>query len=187
MVVRLGGFHLLMSYLGSMGHIMTGSGLGTLWETVYAKGSVVHMLSGHAFSRSLRAHILTSAALISVLMVTPGSSDSIDKDLLESIYRCILNQEQSAAELIESQCIEDLFQVISQLLDQAANDNRTGKLWVQYIRQVNLIRHFIRAERTGDWELHLYCVRQMIPHFHAAGQFPYAKAARLYHYKKWKH
>jgi len=42
-VVRLGGFHLLMSYLGSIGQIMSGSGLAELWERVYAKGSVVHM------------------------------------------------------------------------------------------------------------------------------------------------
>lgn len=31
-IVRLGGFHLLMSYLGSIGQIMTGSGLAELWE-----------------------------------------------------------------------------------------------------------------------------------------------------------
>jgi len=28
--------------------------------------------------------------------------------------------------------------------------------------------------------LHLWCVRQMIPHFHAAGHLHYAKSARLY-------
>lgn len=45
---------------------MTGSGLAELWETVYAKGTVIHMISGHAFSRALRAHIVTSTALIGV-------------------------------------------------------------------------------------------------------------------------
>lgn len=52
-IVRLGGFHLLMSYLGSIGYIMNGSGLEQLWEMVYAKGSVVHVLTGHAFSRTV--------------------------------------------------------------------------------------------------------------------------------------
>ena len=72
-IIRLGGFHLLMSYIGSIGHIMDGSGLAELWETVYAKGSVIHMQSGHAFSHALRAHILTAAALIGMLMATPGT------------------------------------------------------------------------------------------------------------------
>jgi len=48
-----------MSDLGSIGQIMTGSGLAELWERVYAKGSVVHMLTGHAFSHALRANMLT--------------------------------------------------------------------------------------------------------------------------------
>ena len=57
-VVRLGGFHMLMSYLDSIGHIMNGRDLVDLWERVYAKGSVVHTLTGHAFSRAVRAHII---------------------------------------------------------------------------------------------------------------------------------
>ena len=67
-VVRLGGFHMLMSHLGSIGHIMNGSGLADLWERVYANGSVVHMLTGHAFSRAVSAHILTLPALLHVLL-----------------------------------------------------------------------------------------------------------------------
>ena len=39
---------------------------------------------------------------------------------------------------------------------------------------------FIRAERTGDWALHLDSVREMLPTFHAAGHLPYAKSAQLY-------
>ncbi len=50
-IARLGGFHLLMSYMGSVGFIMAGSGLGTLWGTVYAPESVIHMLTGHAYAR----------------------------------------------------------------------------------------------------------------------------------------
>ena len=72
---------------------MDGSGLSELWETVYAKGSVIHMQSGHAFSRSLRAHMLTAAALVGVLMGTPGTIDRIDKDHIENLFEninCIL-------------------------------------------------------------------------------------------------
>lgn len=147
-IVRLGGFHLLMSYLGSIGQIMAGSGLAELWEQVYAKGSIVHMLTGHAFSRALRAHIITSSALIGVLMGSPGTLDNIDKDQLENLYRSLLNQEQKANNVAEEECLKHLSQIISQVLDQAALESRTGKLWVQYIRQVFLMQHFIRVERT---------------------------------------
>lgn len=55
-VIRLGGFHLQMSFLGAIGHIMSGSGLQELLECVYASNAVVHMLSGKAVSRAVRGH-----------------------------------------------------------------------------------------------------------------------------------
>ena len=33
-VIRLGGFHLLLSFMGSIGAILTGSGLEAMWEAV---------------------------------------------------------------------------------------------------------------------------------------------------------
>ena len=102
-------------------------------ERVYAKGSVLHMLSGHAFSRALRAHILTSAALIGVLMDTSNTLDKINEDLLENLYKALLNHERNATDVAEEECVKQLSHVISQLLDRAASESRTGKLWVQYI------------------------------------------------------
>ena len=57
-----------MSFLGYIGHIMSGSGLEDLWEQVYTKNSIICMLSGHAFSRAVRAHIFTLLGLLSVLL-----------------------------------------------------------------------------------------------------------------------
>jgi hypothetical protein len=62
-VIRLGGFHTQMSFLGSIGHLMDGSGLQELLEVVYASNTVGHMLSGKAVSRAVRGHLLVDAAL----------------------------------------------------------------------------------------------------------------------------
>ena len=43
--VRLGGFHQLMSFLGSIGFMMEGSGIYQALEVVYAPVSVGHMLT----------------------------------------------------------------------------------------------------------------------------------------------
>jgi len=45
---------------------------------------------------------------------------------------------------------------------------------------VRILLLFIRAERSGDWELHLYCITKMIPVLHAGGHTAYAKSSRLY-------
>lgn len=80
----------------------------------------------------------------------------------------------------EDETLLNFQQFITFHLDRAATHSRTGKLWVQYINQALLMLNFIKAERTGNWNLHLHCVREMIPHFHAAGHLQYAKSARLY-------
>lgn len=66
-VLRLGGFHIMMSFLGSIGHLMADSGLQELLELIYAKNAVVHMLSGKAVARAIRGHFLVDSALIAML------------------------------------------------------------------------------------------------------------------------
>ena len=67
-IARLGGFHQLMSFLGSIGCVMEGGGLENALGTVYVPLTVVHMLTGMAYSRATRGHISGSSALISRLL-----------------------------------------------------------------------------------------------------------------------
>lgn len=48
------------------------------------------------------------------------------------------------------------------------------------MHMVDILHTFIRAERTGNWKLHLQAVHDMLPYFAAAGHNPYAKSAYLY-------
>ena len=57
---------------------------------------------------------------------------------------------------------------------------RTAKLWLQYVEMIGILRMFIKAERIGDWNLHLQAVHKMLPYFAAAGHNLYTKSA----YKK---
>jgi hypothetical protein len=67
-VLRLGGLHMQMSFLGSMGHLMAGSGLREVLETIYAENAVGHILTGKAIARAVRAHFIVDAALNVMLM-----------------------------------------------------------------------------------------------------------------------
>lgn len=62
-VVRLGSFHTLMSYMGSIDHIMAGSGIKEALYTIYAENTIDHITSGHAYARAVRAHTLLQQAL----------------------------------------------------------------------------------------------------------------------------
>jgi len=47
--------------------------------------------------------------------------------------------------------------------------SRTAALWLQYMEMVNILRTFIKAERTANWELHLQAVSEMLPYLAASG------------------
>lgn len=57
-VLRLGGFHTEMSFLGSIEHLVAGYDLQELMELVYAPEAVEKTITGKAFSWAVQAHLL---------------------------------------------------------------------------------------------------------------------------------
>jgi len=58
--------------------------------------------------------------------------------------------------------------------------SRTSALWVQYMSMIDILRKFIRAERTGNWELHLQSIQAILPYMAASGHNSYTKSGTLY-------
>lgn len=83
-IVRLGGFHLAMSFLGCIGYIMAGSGIEDICSLVYAKGSVDKMLSGKASARAIRCHSLIRLALALLVLKDIEFSDA-ENQILENV------------------------------------------------------------------------------------------------------
>ena len=62
------GFHQFMSFLGSIGCLMEGSGLRAALENLYAPVTVGLMFSGKAFTREIRGQILFASVVLSLLL-----------------------------------------------------------------------------------------------------------------------
>ena len=75
MVLMLGTFHTCMSFYGSIGYIMTNSGLQSMLELIYAKQTVPHILSGKAFARATRARRITTGVLNAILATNAHEID----------------------------------------------------------------------------------------------------------------
>lgn len=65
-IVRLGGMHMLMSFVGAVGALMQGSGLNEILESTF--GGVTKMLSGKKFPQNVRAMRLVVEELLRGLM-----------------------------------------------------------------------------------------------------------------------
>ena len=62
-VLRVGGFQQMMSFIDSMEYIMQGSGVQALFELIYAEETVHNMLHGKQISRVTQAHTLIYTVL----------------------------------------------------------------------------------------------------------------------------
>ena len=168
---------MLMSYMGCIGYIMAGSGLKDLFSVIYAENSVEKMLTGHAYARAVRAHILSHLALANIVFQSVDFTEedrAAMEELLNDFDRTVI---LTAAEQNFYKMVADKFK---KKLKELENYGPTAKLWVQYFRMVTLIKQFIEAERMGNWQLHLDTIRKMLPFFHASGHFYYAKSSHLY-------
>ena len=66
--VYLGSFHRLMSFLGSIGSLMNGSGLRGALETVYAPITAGHMMTGKAYTRAVRGNMMLAFTVFLFLL-----------------------------------------------------------------------------------------------------------------------
>ena len=54
---------------------------------------------------------------------------------------------------------------LMEVLELNSKLNRTSKLWLDcFLKPVLIMMMFVRAEREGDWPLHIYAASQMIPY-----------------------
>ncbi|GFR73647.1 hypothetical protein ElyMa_003872400 [Elysia marginata] len=59
-------------------------------------------------------------------------------------------------------------------------NGRTLRLWLQYMKMLDILRKFITGERTGNWNLHLYSMKEMLPYLASSGHSLYAKSVYNY-------
>ena len=163
---------MIMSYFGCIGNIMADTGLD-----VYAKDSVVHMMNGHAYSRSLAAHLTTSAALLCMLLKIEENSS-----YLSSIEQIVIDlQKKDIAEgLSQNEKVAHIRRVVENMEAIVKSSSLTVELWIQYLELLVIIKLFISSIRLGDMDTYQYCLMKMIPVYHDAGHLAYAKCTRFY-------
>lgn len=80
----------------------------------------------------------------------------------------------------------DTLEALSQISTELQKRNeelascRTNRLWLQYMNMDEILQHSIKAERTGNFLLHLQCVKEMLPYFAASGLNNYLQSDRMY-------
>ena len=148
---RLGGFHLLKSYLGSMGNIMDDSGLLELIQLTYPGSTTAnHILNGGCFDKAIRAHLLIDAAIYQHIMKNTFTDEELGemRTLIENVADGKMGARHTAPIVaVFEQRFEETFK-------RLAEGGRTPALWVQYHYMVDVIKIFIKMKRLADHNGH---------------------------------
>lgn len=191
LTMRLGGMHLTMSFVASIGKLYGDGGLLSILvdSDVYAPATAKLMLQGKQVSRGNRALKLALEALYRLYQESFWSwlqqQDHImfPKDDMYKLVREIQNafkagDRDSAITLME-RLESDYMTTLQALQQEFTNVGRTQSAtfayWDTFMDGVNILLRLLRAEREGLFELHLIAVCETVPWCRAADRGNYAK------------
>lgn len=182
LVILLGMFHLVMSYLGCLGYIMAGSGLAEMFSVAFGENAVKHLLTGHVFDRAMRAHTLAFVALGKI--ICESAAENKNEQFKQDTHKFFSNWNSDDAPFLGDcsvdSSIKKMTAAFTNKLHTFKANGPTAALWVQYFKMLMILLQFYEGSRLGNWDLHLKCIKEMLPFFYAARHFNYAKNAQKF-------
>ena len=103
-----------------------------------------------------------------------------DANDIEELHTLVERIEQDKDTTLTSGISLKFCRTIARCKEYLSENSLTAKLFIQYIHYINIVKQFVRAGRTGNWQNYLMVVRQVLNPFSATAHFQYAKSARIY-------
>ena len=193
--MRLGGMHLTMAFLASIGKLFGDGGLiSVLTESgVYADATARMILQGKQLSRGVRAIKLVNEALGRLFHDALDAwlahqnhtllSEPLTQKLseLQQAFNPVSQENaQIIASSIEQDHLAEVQEIITEFQEEGSKSSKTFAYWNKYMEGSNVLLHLMRSERNADFDLHLNAICEAIPWFRAAGRHNYAKYAVLF-------
>ena len=184
-VLVMGGFHTSMVFLAIIGKRFADAGLQDLMveSGIVGPSSVAAVLAGKHYNRGVRAHQIIMEGLIRLLwksfeqwlQTQEGNflNETCDLHAAVKMFRQKNFTQEAYLELIHSQQFAALHEAFHQFC--ASLQSPVARLWLSYTEMVQLLLLFIRSMRTADWQLHLHCIRKMLPFMFAYDHVNYSR------------
>ena len=184
-ILRPGELHIVMAQLRTIGAFIEDSGLDMCWveSDLYAPSTVKQILGGNHVKRGEAAHTITLQALFSLYQ----GAFFVKHPAVRTIIEQSANQLSDACKKGDKQDItakhEELAQTITSTelaakMEQFDADHEDRPLFMftrEYMAMVMEMMMFIRAVRTGDWDLHLEALQFFVKYFFAHDMLNYAR------------
>ena len=187
-VIRLGGFHIILNYMSLLGKKYQDCGLEDLLieSGLYGPATASSILKGKSYNHCIRAYRLLNEAMFQLqweefLELNPNILDPFLFQNLEAAKESYLRENDSTLLLqnIEG-CVKTLHQSFEKFREDSGEKSHLFKFFDQLRDMLQIIDHFTRAERIGNWKYHLETVVKMIPYFFAFDRPNYSRWLPIY-------
>ena len=171
----LGSFHLLKIYIGCIGKYLRGSGAESIWieNEIFDPNTTQAVLGGSHYVRSLEGMTLLSEAMERLQLSAFFEKHVVEKYVEPLKLLREMKQEVSAKNKSRSKVLlnsffglsGDLFEDFEEFKRERKAESKTFFYWHRFIEMVRLAKDLVRADREGDWHLHLQSVEAVLPYF----------------------
>ena len=173
----LGTFHLIMMYMSKLSKRFKDAGLfGVLvLGSVLAEYSCESALSGKMYNRGVRAYKLVYEALISELIECLVSNDveiSLPKLSTGELTTDVFHDFIASSEFGK---FKVLFDELVKKFSDSSDGNHLRKFWLSYIDMVELLLNILFSVRSGNWDLYLICLQNVVVYTFVYDNYNYAR------------
>jgi hypothetical protein len=192
--MQLGGMHLTMAFIASIGQIYGDGGLINILvdSGLYAENTCRQMLQGKQLARACRGLILAGDPLTrSFLKVmfewaveAKHKDDIITNEMIEQLQNLEnninkgLTCDDALSELKKN--LDEIQESIQNFKIYGCQISDTFKYWLTFLDAIHILLQLLKAERDANFQLHLNAVYETLPYLVAGGRHNYAKFTPIY-------
>ncbi|MES9880238.1 MAG: hypothetical protein ABW185_05080 [Sedimenticola sp.] len=190
LILRPGELHIVMAQLRTIGSYIEGSGIDLCWTeaNLYGPATVKQIIEGRHIVRGQTAHTLTLEALFSLYQdeFFRGYPE-IKTQIIETVEKLDKAFRDDDTERVKSEHLQMCNIICSQnvmekmhAFDKAKSEQPLFCVMRHYMEMILQMLMFIRAVRTGNWELHLVALEMFTKYFFAHDRINYSRMIPLY-------
>ena len=193
-ILCLGGFHTLSCYIAAVGKIWADDGLKDMLvdSSVYATGTVDHMLNGKQFNRAVRCLTLayeTLCALWLSAFFRWCKANKIFENIPEDVWTCFskfaldfktMTDINTAFDEVISLFNLHIMPLIEDFQNWGNQSSPTFKYWNMFLGAIEVLLQNIRSERDGLWSVHLSSSCSMLPYMFVTNRVNYSRWLPIY-------
>ena len=192
-ILRMGAFHIMCNLISIIGKRFQDSGLKDIIieAGIVAQGSVAGVLEGRQYNRAVRTHKCMYEAFLRMAFkefpVWMEQHHLLHKGCIDEGVKVIQQLHEGLSpktynDVMSDTRLDRMLHYFELFLDfLRSNNGDLSAFWMSYIDMVTVLLGLLRASREGNWDLHVACIRYMLPWCFAYDKINYARYLSVYY------